>query len=116
MIVIYNNDKACGNGLLNLLNSFAENEKSISFILYSTFIRFQFAKTLIRLYYFIDNKNNKLVILNYIEKLDWRKNSDKYNKSKKNKIDKLIQESIEIALELKKQYYLNSSNYELLSI
>jgi hypothetical protein len=48
-----------------------------------------------------------MIILNWYYKPDGRNNSDNYNKSKKNKLDKIISEKIQEALKMKENYFLN---------
>lgn len=76
-------------------------------------IKIKFWKDLYRINYFIDKDNDFMIILNRYYKPDWRNSSDFYNKSKKNKLDKIISEKIEEALKMKKDYFLNIWNYEL---
>lgn len=60
-----------------------------------------------RINYFIDKDNDFMIILNWYYKPDGRNSSDNYNKSKKNKLDKIIAEKIQEALKMKENYFLN---------
>ena len=75
-------------------------------------IRVKIWNNLYRINYFVDLKNNYMVLLNWYTKPDWKNNSNNYNKSKKKKIDKIIEESIKEAELLQKNYYLNIWNYD----
>jgi hypothetical protein len=77
--------------------------------------RISLSKILIRINYFIDYEINCIVLLNWYEKPNWSKDKNSYNKAKKKQLDKLIKQSIEIALVLKKEYNINNNDYELLN-
>lgn len=68
---------------------------------------------LLRIYYVADKRDNTLKILNYIVKPDGIKKASNYEGKKKKKLDKIIQQSIELAVEL---YQTNKQKYEPLTI
>ncbi len=70
---------------------------------------------LIRIYYFVDKINNQMILLNTVIKPDGASNAGKYSGRSKLKIEKDIKISIELAFEIKKNYYFNSKNYVLLT-
>lgn len=74
--------------------------------------RISLSKLLIRINYFIDYENNYLIILNAYEKPNGAKDKNSYNKAKKREIETMIEKSISKALEMKRDYFINSSNYE----
>lgn len=74
--------------------------------------RISLSKLLIRINYFIDYENDYLIILNAYEKPNGAKDKNSYNKAKKREIETMIKKSISKALEMKKDYFINSSNYE----
>lgn len=74
--------------------------------------RISLSKLLIRINYFIDYENDYLIILNAYEKPNGVKDKNSYNKAKKREIETMIEKSISKALEMKKDYFINSSNYE----
>jgi len=76
-------------------------------------IKIKFWIDLYRINYFIDKDNDFMIILNWYYKPDGRNSSDNYNKSKKNKLDKIIAEKIQEALKMKENYFLNIWKYEL---
>ncbi len=74
--------------------------------------RISLSKLLIRINYFIDYENDYLIILNAYEKPNGAKDKNSYNKAKKREIETIIEKSISKALEMKRDYFINSSNYE----
>lgn len=78
-------------------------------------IKIQFWSDLYRINYFVDKEWWYMVLLNWYYKPDWRSNSDNYNKSKKKKLDREIEQYINEAELLKENYFLNKWNYELFS-
>lgn len=74
--------------------------------------RISLSKLLIRINYFIDYENDYLIILNAYEKPNGAKDKNSYNKAKKREIETMIEKSISKALEMKRDYFINSSNYE----
>lgn len=74
--------------------------------------RISLSKLLIRINYFIDYENDYLIILNAYEKPNWAKDKNSYNKAKKREIEAMMEKSISKALEMKRDYFINSSNYE----
>lgn len=69
---------------------------------------------LLRIYYFVhrDNWETRLVLLNAIIKPDWEKYPAYYEGTKWKRLKKEIETSIEIALELQKNYLSQLSFYE----
>ncbi len=136
MLIKYNNDEGVENRFLKLLKDLWDNSKVIyvSKILLHVLsykwspippnakplrweeglyeIRIKFSKELYRIHYFVDINADCMVILNWYTKPDWRSGSNNYNKSKKKKIDKMIELSIKEAVSLQKDYYLNIWDYE----
>jgi len=128
MLIKFNNDEEVENKILTLF----ENNKimaEVSSILYYLLsinwkpippkakqlkevdeelceIRIQFWSTLYRINYFVDKWKDLLIILN------WYSKPSLYEKSKKKKIEKIINNTINEALILKEQYFLNKWNYE----
>ena len=78
-------------------------------------LRIKFWKDLYRINYFVDTGKDYMVIINWYHKPDWRSWADNYNKSKKKKLDTLIDLKIQEALKIKQNYFLNIWNYELLN-
>ncbi len=74
--------------------------------------RISLSKLLIRINYFIDYENDYLIILNAYEKPNGAKDKNSYNKAKKREIETMIEKSISKALEMKRDYFINSSNYD----
>ena len=74
--------------------------------------RISLSKLLIRINYFIDYENNYLIILNAYEKPNGAKDKNSYNKANWKDIKKIVDKSISKALEMKRDYFINSSNYE----
>jgi hypothetical protein len=71
---------------------------------------------LLRIYYFVHRENweNRLVLLNAIIKPDWDKYPAYYEGTKGKRLKKEIEQSIELALELQKDYLSQLSYYEYL--
>ena len=70
---------------------------------------------LIRINYFIDYDSNILIILNWYEKPSGADDANAYKKANGKKLEKMIQSSIQKILELKKLYFINNNDYELLN-
>lgn len=66
---------------------------------------------LIRIYYYTDKEQDKMLLLNYIIKPDGSNNSAKYEGKEGKRIEKEIQESIELATSMKEQYPASHSDY-----
>lgn len=63
--------------------------------------------TLLRINYFIDKDKDYLIILNAYEKANWKSKKNFYNKQNKKKFDKFLKSTLEKALDMKKEYFLN---------
>lgn len=134
MIIKYNNASSVKNKLLSLFSLLWEESKQERILLVLEHllsrnwspipphakqlkwhdlyeIRIKFISDLYRIHYFVDN--NYMVILNWYVKPDWISCNDRYNKSKKNRLDQQIQLYICEALEMKKNYFSNKQDYEL---
>lgn len=76
-------------------------------------IRTQYGKDeLLRIYYFVDQKTKRLVLLNCITKPDGRKFSSKYQGNAGKKIERDLQESVALAVKLKAEYTPTNPEYE----
>lgn len=64
---------------------------------------------LIRIYYFVDRAQNRIVLLNTIIKPDGATQAGRYSGKSKKCIDRDIIKSIELAQKLKRNYYINST-------
>lgn len=73
-------------------------------------------ENLLRIYYFVDRENQKMVLMNAIIKPDGEKNASRYDGGRGKKLEKDIQKSIQTAQELKIKYTLSPDDYEQLSI
>lgn len=71
---------------------------------------------LIRIYYFADKEAQKLLLLNYIIKPDGSNRQSSYQGNAGKKLDRKIEESIQLAVVLKTQYPSHHSAYELLPL
>lgn len=66
---------------------------------------------LTRIYYYVDKDKNKMFLLNYIIKPDGSNNPAKYESKEGKRIEREIQESIELAITLKEQYPSSHPDY-----
>lgn len=67
---------------------------------------------LLRVYYFVDRTDNKIVLLNAITKPDGDRFPSKYEGNAGKKLHKKLQESIDIAVGLQATYHSSKESYE----
>lgn len=69
----------------------------------------------LRVFYFVTDDKEKLILLNYFVKPDGRKRNNEYSGKRKSDIAKAQQDAILLAKKLKDSYLLDQSNYEQLN-
>ncbi len=69
-------------------------------------------KILLRIYYFVHKESRSLILLNAITKPDGRKSPSQYQGGAGKRLQRKIDSSIQLALELKKLYPTTKNNYE----
>ena len=80
-------------------------------------IRIHYKKSeLLRIYYFVDREGKAIVLLNILIKPDGTKRASQYEGKARKKVDKEIQKSIQIAIDMYKEYPSKKTNYEPLSL
>jgi hypothetical protein len=67
---------------------------------------------LLRIYYFVDRKTERMVLLNCITKPDGHNFSSKYQGNAGKKLERELQESIALAVTLKAEYSSTNPAYE----
>lgn len=67
---------------------------------------------LLRIYYFVDRKTERLVLLNCISKPDGRNLPSKYQGNAGKKLERELQESVALAVRLKAEYSPTNLAYE----
>ncbi len=77
-------------------------------------LRSPYGDDLLRIYYFVDQERQALILLNCIIKPDGRDHPSKYRGTAGKRLEKEINDSIALALLLKQAYPSNQSTYELL--
>lgn len=73
-------------------------------------------ENLLRIYYFVDRENKRMVLMNAIIKPDGEKRASRYDGGGRKRLEREIQKSIQLALEFKTKYILSQDDYEQLSI
>lgn len=71
---------------------------------------------LLRIYYYVDKVAGKMLLLNYILKPDGSNSSSMYEGKALKKLEKEIQESIQVALDLRNEYPSHHPHYEPLNL
>lgn len=74
--------------------------------------RISFKDFLVRIHYFVEREQGKIIILNYYTKANGARDKNAYNKKEQKKLQKYIGEQIQIAQELHRKYYINPDEYE----
>lgn len=77
--------------------------------------RISLSKVLVRIHYFVDREQNRIIILNYYTKPNGSKDKNAYNAKNLKKLQKYIQTQISIARTLQEWYFTNQDDYELLN-
>ena len=74
------------------------------------------ADNLLRIYYFVSQEDDAMILLNFIIKPDGRNFPARYESNAGKRIQRAIEESIQLAISLKNDYHLTKNNYEPLTI
>jgi hypothetical protein len=80
-------------------------------------IRTKYGKEdLLRIYYFVDKETDSLILLNAIIKPDGRKMQSHYEGKVGRKLERDIEESIQLALKFKTDYLISKNDYQKYSL